>query len=179
MEELSQQNVASHLLRLSQYGLRAATDFDKYHAMHLAEDATREAHRVKDDKATFLEAAVQTLRSHIAVPREQFQAYFTALFCDKDYTKVLESIARVNKALKTTSPGPSRSAAQTSRTRRQNGAVCFYCGTSGHIASTCFRRRRELGGQSGSWRDRRYTPYPRSMGPPQQNQSSNYPQSRY
>ena len=130
VKNLSQQNVASHLSRLSQYGgICSSADFDKYHALNLAEGAAREAHRVRDDKATSLDAAVQTLRSHVSVSFEKFQAYFTALFCDKDYTKVLESIARVDRAFKTKPPASSRSPSvrsEPSRPVRRSGVVCFH-----------------------------------------------------
>ena len=101
LESLSQPDVPSHLLRLSQYGLRSASDFDKYHALNLAEAAAREAHRVHDSKASFLDAPIQTLRSHVSISLDKFQAYFTALFCDKDYTQILECIARVDKVFQT------------------------------------------------------------------------------
>ena len=42
--------MASHLLRLSQYALRSLTDFDKYHALNIAEDAVRQAHRLNEGK---------------------------------------------------------------------------------------------------------------------------------
>jgi hypothetical protein len=96
---------------LSQYGLRSASDFDKYHALNLAEAAAREAHRVHDSKASFLDAAIQTLRSHVSISLDKFQAYFTALFCDKDYTKILECIARVDKVFQTKAPA-SRSSVE-------------------------------------------------------------------
>ncbi|CAB3981996.1 Hypothetical predicted protein [Paramuricea clavata] len=105
LESLSQPDVPSHLLRLSQYGLRSASDFDKYHTLNLAEAAAaREAHRVHDSKASFLDAAIQTLRSHVSISLDKFQAYFTALFCDKDYTKILECIAHVDKVFQTKAP---------------------------------------------------------------------------
>ena len=67
LKNLSHKKFASHLQGLSQYGLRSSTDFDRYHAyLNLAEDAAREAHRVRDDKATFLDAAVQTSRSRVS-----------------------------------------------------------------------------------------------------------------
>ena len=53
----------------------------------MAEAASMEAHRNNDHKASFLEAACQTLRAHLDKPTDKFQAYFLALFSDKDNTK--------------------------------------------------------------------------------------------
>lgn len=175
LESLSQPDVPSHLLRLSQYGLRSASDFDKYHALNLAEAAAREAHRVHDSKASFLDAAIQTLRSHVSISLDKFQAYFTALFCDKDYTKILECIARVDKVFQTKAPA-SRSSVErpdSPRPARSGRVVCFHCGIPGHIAPNCFRRRRESGWQSNAPLGRRFAPYPRLLGQSQQDQSSN------
>ena len=155
LESLSQPDVPSHLLRLSQYGLRSASDFDKYHALNLAEAAAREAHRVHDSKASFLDAAIQTLRSHVSISLDKFQAYFTALFCDKDYTKILECIARVDKVflIKCSRQRhrllvPLLNGPVSPRPARSGRVVCFHCGIPGHIAPNCFRRRRESDGRA-------------------------------
>ena len=68
----------------------AAADFDKYTAVSMAEAASMEALRINDPKASFLDAACQTLRAQLDKPTDKFQAYFLALFSDKDYTKLLE-----------------------------------------------------------------------------------------
>ena len=57
-------------------------------------------------KAVFLSAAVQTLRGHLSRSTQIFQAYFLASFVDKDYTKVLDSIAKVDKSLRSKSIRP-------------------------------------------------------------------------
>ena len=57
----------------------------------------------------FLAAAAQALRDRLDKPLEQFQAYFLALFSDKDYAKVLDSIANVDKALRVATPAATTS----------------------------------------------------------------------
>ena len=99
LETQSRPDISTHMRQLSSYGLRSEADFDKYHAVTLAEAAAVEAHRAADPKAYFLDAACQTLRSSLSRPTDRFKAYFLALFSDKDYTKILDSIAKVEKRL--------------------------------------------------------------------------------
>ena len=96
LETQSRPDISTHMRQLSSYGLRSEADFDKYHAVTLAEAAAVEAHRAADPKAYFLDAACQTLRSSLSRPTDRFKAYFLALFSDKDYTKILDSIAKVD-----------------------------------------------------------------------------------
>ena len=142
------------MLRLSKYGLRSQADFDKYAAVSMAEAASIEAHRTNDPKASFLQAACQTLRAQLNKPTDKFQAYFLALFSDKDYTKVLECIAKVDTAFKRS----SSSASTPGRTPRSSRVVCFFCGSPGHVASTCFRRRQQ-GFQGRLGFNPRFSPY--------------------
>ena len=67
------------------------------------------AQNAKHEKATFLAAATHALRDRLEKPVEQFQAYFMALFSDKDYSKVLDSSAKVDKSLWATAPSASYS----------------------------------------------------------------------
>ena len=128
------------MLRLSKYGLQSQADFDKYTAVSMAEAASMEAHHTNDLKASFLEAACQTLRVQLNKPTDKFQAYFLASFSDKDYTKVLECIAKVDKAFKRS----SSSATTPSRSPRSLRVVCFFFGSPGHVVSTCFHRRQKV-----------------------------------
>ena len=90
--------------KLSAYGLRSKADFDKYTALTMAESFAREALRLSHDKASFLDAAIQGLRPRLQVSTDKFKAYFLALFSDKDYAKVLDSLAKDGKAHKKTAP---------------------------------------------------------------------------
>ena len=53
------------------------------------------------------------------VSKKQFKAYFVALLADKEYAKVLEAVAKVDKSFKSSVPGPasgsSAASAQTSK----------------------------------------------------------------
>ena len=108
LEGQSKGDFSSQLAKLSAYGLRSEADFDKYTALSMAESVAREAHRLSHEKASFLDAAVQGLCPRLQAPTDKFQAYFLALFSDKDYAKVLDSLAKVDKVLKRSPPASSQ-----------------------------------------------------------------------
>ena len=45
-----------------------------------------------------------TLREKIHVPKEQFKAYFLALLADKEYTRIFNTIAKVEKTFRRPTP---------------------------------------------------------------------------
>jgi hypothetical protein len=156
LENRQQSSVESGLSNLSAYGLRRKPDFYKYAALALAEDLVVVAQNSKHEKATFLSAATRALRDRLEKPVEQFQAYFMALFSDKDYSKVLDSIAKVDKALRATAPSASNSASSATRSSFKNTRLfCNFCGIPGHTSPFCFKKRR------GSARGR-FLPYQRA-----------------
>ena len=149
VETLESQQKASdidaQIVRLSSYGLRHATDFDKYSALSMAESLASDAKQHNHPKASFLAVASQTLRGHLQKPTKLFEAYFLALFADKEYLQILDRISKVDKSFRAETtqrvakfqdtPGPSGRG--SNRSRR---VVCYYCGLPGHTAPRCFRR---------------------------------------
>lgn len=103
----------------------------------MAESLADGARKKQHSKAAFLSAAVQTLRTHLSKSTQLFQAYFLALFADKDYTKVLDSIAKVDKSLRSESSRLQRNPPAS----RNRSVICYECGRPGHIAPRCFLRR--------------------------------------
>ena len=121
-----------------------------------------EAHHINDTKAAFLDAACQTLRAQLDKPTDKFQEYFLALFSDKDYTKVLQCIAKVDKTFKSNASASS-SNAPSARSPRSSRVVCFHCGIPGHVAFMCFRNRQQ-GYQSRFGSGSHFFPYSRPFG---------------
>ena len=150
-------DIDAQIDRLSSYGLRHATDFDKYSALSMAESLASDAKQHNHPKASFLAVASQTLRGHLQKPTKLFQAYFLALFADKEYSQILDRISMVDKSFRADTTQsvanfqdmPCPSGRGSNRLRR---IVCFYCGLPGHTAPRCFRRL-----QPGS----RFSPYSR------------------
>jgi hypothetical protein len=164
LEAVNKPDIESRLASLSSYALRHTVDFDKYTALAMAEDLGRFAHLHQHDKAAFLDVATQTLRSYLDKSQDHFRAYFLALFSDKNYSKILDSIAKVDKAFAVPSPGnrpvlrPVATPRRDASSRMQN-VVCFYCGVPGHTSPRCFRRMRQTS-------NRRFTPYQNQRPPP-------------
>ena len=88
----------------------------------------------------FLAAAAQALRDRLDKPLEQFQAFFLALFSDKDYAKVLDSIAKVDKALRVATPAATTSTRPASP-QAKYPMVCHFCSLPGHTAPYCYTKR--------------------------------------
>ena len=99
LESQQKGDVEGQITRLSTYGHRNVADFDNYTALSLAESLASQAKQVNHSKASFLAVASQTLRSHLHKSDKVFQAYFIALFADKEYTQVLDRISKVDKSL--------------------------------------------------------------------------------
>ena len=70
----------------------------------MAEDLIAVVRNTKHEKVALLSAAARALRDHLDKPISQFQGYFLALFSDQDYSKVLDSIAKVDKSLRAAIP---------------------------------------------------------------------------
>ena len=135
LESQQKGDVEGQITRLSTYGHRNVADFDKYTALSLAESLASQAKQVNHSKVSFLAVASQTLRSHLHKSNKVFQAYFIALFADKEYTQVLDRISKVDKSLRSEPTQrvpivnqdlPGFSGRGSSRPQR---LVCFYCGT--------------------------------------------------
>jgi hypothetical protein len=111
---------------------------------------------VGQEKSSFLAAATQALRDRTDKPLEQFQAYFLAIFADKDYAKVLNSLAKVDKALGVKQPERACTSTQPVSVARNPGRapmICYYCGAPGHISPFCYKKRAHA-------RRGRFSPYP-------------------
>ena len=124
----------------------------------MAESLASDAKQHNHPKASFLAVASQTLQYHLQKPTKLFQAYFVALFADKEYSQILDHISKVDKSFSVENtqrvanfqdmPGPSGRGSN-----RLRHVLCFYRGLPGHTAARCFRRL-----QPGS----RFSPYSRS-----------------
>ena len=90
-------DVPARLSRITQYGFRRVEDFDKYDSLAMAEQFATAATLSGHEKASTFDAIACTLREKLPASKKQFKAYFVALLPDKEYAKVLEAVAKVNK----------------------------------------------------------------------------------
>ena len=139
-------DVPARLSRITQYGFRREEDFDKYEALAMTEQLATVAKLSGHEKAPTFDAIACTLREKLPVSKKQFKAYFVALLGDKEYAKVLEAVAKVDKSFKSSVSGPASGSSGTSGqasarpTGRRQRVFCYACGMPGHMASRCFKR---------------------------------------
>ena len=139
-------DVPARLSRITQYGFRKEEGFDKYDALAMAEQLATAAKLSGHEKAPTFDAIACTLREKLPVSKKQFKAYFVALLADKEYAKVLEAVAKVDKSFKSSAPGPASGSSGTSAqasacpTARHPRIFCYACGSPGHMSSRCFKR---------------------------------------
>ena len=85
--------------------------------------------------------ASQTTRGYLDKDPKQFRAHFLALFAEKEYTRVIHRISKVDKFLRIDRPSsqfpPGRSSGGP---LRSSAIICDFCGIPGHTSFKCFRR---------------------------------------
>ena len=97
-------DVPAHLSKITSYGFRREEDFDKNDALNMAEQLPAAAKLSGHEKASTYDAIACTLREKLPFNKKQFKAYFVALLADKEYAKVLEAVAKVDKSFKSSVP---------------------------------------------------------------------------
>ena len=93
-------SVPVRLSRITQYGFRREEDFDKYDALAMAEQLATAAKLSGHEKAPTFDAIACTLGEKLPVSKKQFKAYFVALLADKEYSKVLEAVVKVDTSFR-------------------------------------------------------------------------------
>ena len=109
LEDRQKPSIASLKNAVTQYCLRPLSDFDKYKAVDMVEELANVSLQVKDKKADYYATVYSTLQERISKSAEQFKSYVLSLLGDREYEKVVESLAKVDKAFNqdtTSSPGP-------------------------------------------------------------------------
>ena len=129
--------------------MRHDLDFDKYEVLRLAEQLAAIARSSNHAKASFYDLAASSLRERLSVQNSHFKAYFLALLAEKDYSTVLESLAKVEKSLSRRDKAATRFRrslpyARPVSSQRPNNIRCFYCGMAGHRVAQCYRKQRDM-----------------------------------
>lgn len=110
----------------------------------MAEQLATAAKLAGDEKAPTYDAIACTLREKLPVSKKQFKAYFVALLADKEYAKVLEAVAKVDKSFKSSASASTSSGVAAQPFPRSNArrprVFCYACGAPGHVASRCFKK---------------------------------------
>lgn len=96
-------------------------------------------------RAGFFDAVLKAMREKTASATEQFKKYLEVLLGDKDHEKVLDTIAKVDKATRMASPltrGALRSAPYPRMGRGRDyqsraSVECYHCHQVGHYQAYC------------------------------------------
>ena len=87
-----------------QYALRQTWDFDKYKALKLIENLKSVAIQCRDKKADYYSTVHVKLLERISKQAEQFKRYVLSLLADQDHEKIIDAVAKVDKAFGNNSP---------------------------------------------------------------------------
>ena len=149
LESAQGTSVESLVQRISYYGGRRVEDFDKYEALRYAEELASVAKSSSHPKAASYDVIASTLREKLHVPDEQFKAYFLALLADKDFSRVIETISKVDKSFQRSTPFrtqtrrgslPYRQPYFQAYQRPPSRVICYKCGEPGHKSPQCWKR---------------------------------------
>ncbi|KAK3705581.1 hypothetical protein QZH41_008451 [Actinostola sp. cb2023] len=93
----------------------------------------------KHPKSGFFEAVLRALREKTSGTDEQFKQYLEVLWGDKDHEKVLETMAKVDKAMRLSLPRATRGYSSYRGRGRVDRALvqCYYCRQFGHYQNFC------------------------------------------
>ena len=139
----------SLIQRISYYGGRRVEDFDKYEALRYAEELASVAKSSSDPKAATYDIIASTWREKLHVPAEQFKAYFLALLADKDFSRVIETVSKVDKSFRRSMPYrtqtrrgrlPYQQPYFQPHQRPPPRVICYRCGEPGHKSAQCWKR---------------------------------------
>ena len=95
------------------------------------------AKTTSDTKAASYDIIATTLREKIHVPKGQFKAYFLSLLADKEYTRIFDNIAKVEKSFRRPTPYFRTQARGNLRSSPYPRVMCYRYGTPGHKSTQC------------------------------------------
>ena len=104
LEDRQKPSVTDLRKGVAQYALRQNSDFDKCGALELIEGLKNAAILCKDKKADFHTTVHIKLLERMDKPAEHFKGYVLALIGDREYEKIMESVAKIDKSLYQATP---------------------------------------------------------------------------
>lgn len=111
LEERQKPSVSDLKKIVIQYAFRQTCDFDKYKALELIENLKNVAVQCKDKKADYFTTVHAKLLERLSRPADQFKSYILSLLADRDYERIIDAVAKVDRAFSdnpssNSSPGP-------------------------------------------------------------------------
>ena len=139
LEQAQKASVDSSLADIRQMASSKASTFNKDHLMDLLLGLKLVARETRHPKAGYYSAVLEAMRERFQSPPDQFKKYILVLLGDKDHEKVLDSLAKVDKAYQVSSPSANRGVSTRGRGRggRFANVQCYHCFGFGHYKSHC------------------------------------------
>jgi hypothetical protein len=138
LDEAQRATVDSTLTEIKRVVSSKALAFNKDHLMDLLLGLKMVACETKHPKAGYFATVLEAMRDKLSNPYEQFKRYILVLLGDKDHERVLEAMAKVDKAMRTTAPMSTRDTfSRRGRVGRFANIPCFQCPAYGHYKSHC------------------------------------------
>ena len=130
LEEKQKPTVASLKKAVVQYSARPTLDFDKYKALDMIDQLRYVAVQLRDKKADYFSSVHSLLLEKVNKPTEQFKNYVLSLVGDRDYEKIVETVAKIDKSFQQTpakaSDPPAQAQGQLASTPQVSFAASPY-----------------------------------------------------
>ena len=97
MEDKQKPSVGDFKKMVVQHALRQTCYFYKYKALELTENLKSVAIECRDKKADYYSTVHVKLLERVSKPAEQFKSYVLSLLADRDYEKIIDAVAKVDK----------------------------------------------------------------------------------
>ena len=149
LEQAHKASVDSSLAEIRQMASSKTSSFNKDNLLDLLLGLKMVAREAGHPKAGFFSAVLEAMRDKLQSPPDQFKRYILVLLGDKDQEKVLESMAKVDKAFQAQASTASPNTRGVPRRRGRGGRFahvqCYHCFDYGHYKSHCpgLRQSRE------------------------------------
>lgn len=149
LDALTTSSVDNLLDKIRRLASRPTPEFNRFEALDLLEALKNAAQDTKHERAGYYRYTFEILRGKAEEPNDQFRNFLLPLLGDNDMGKVLEVVAKVEKTNRAKKERQNTGNGRRVMSAPYTGARCFYCDRPGHLQANCFKKRRDLGGQSG------------------------------
>lgn len=150
LEEAQKDSVDSILSQIKHMVSVRGAPFNKDHLIDMLLTLKMVARESDHNKAGYFTAVLEAMREKLSVPDDQFKKYACVLLGDKDHERVLEAMAKVDKASKVLGNKQRGEPEATMRRGADRFAniKCFRCQEYGHYKSHCPEAARSQGRSS-------------------------------
>ena len=145
MEGVTNASPENLVERVLTYSPRPLSEFHKYDVLEMLETLHNKAADSNHEKRKYYRFVFYTAREKVETPKEQFKTLILRLLGDKDHERVLQIVAKVEKANREESTREIESrVGGEARSSRSSHIRCFHCNRKGHVRANCPDRMSDL-----------------------------------